>query len=50
MIPNASPADFATPHTPADDRKPRFFLDASIDKPDDLGDWWLDLGTVDLPA
>jgi hypothetical protein len=26
------------------------FLDADFNAPDDMGDWWLDLGRVDLPA
>jgi hypothetical protein len=31
-----------------DDGYPRF-LNTAYDGPDDLGDWWLDLGSVDLP-
>jgi hypothetical protein len=34
--------------TPADDTKPRFFLDDAYNADLD-GDWWLDLGGVDLP-
>ncbi|QJW93606.1 hypothetical protein [Frigoriglobus tundricola] len=33
----------------ADDSQPRFFLDAAFDPHTD-GDWWLDLGGVDLPV
>lgn len=29
---------------------PRFFLDAAIDANPDDGDWWLDIGAVDLPG
>lgn len=29
---------------------PRFFLDAAIDANPDDGDWWLDIGGVDLPG
>lgn len=29
---------------------PRFFLDGTIDASPDDGDWWLDLGAVDLPG
>jgi hypothetical protein len=47
MIPTA-PADH-TQLNSADDSRPRFFLDASFDANAD-GDWWLDLGAVDLPA
>ena len=36
-------------HTPADDSRPRFFLDDAFDANTD-GDWWLDLGGVALPA
>jgi hypothetical protein len=46
MIPTI-PSDYNQP-TPADDMRPRFFLDDSYDATPD-GDWWLDLGSVDLP-
>ena len=37
-------------HAPAaDDTTPRFFLDDAMDANSD-GDWWLDLGLVDLPG
>ena len=36
-------------HTPADDSRPRFFLDDAFDANPD-GDWWLDLGVVALPT
>lgn len=26
------------------------FLDSDLNGPDDMGDWWLDLGRIDLPA
>ncbi len=29
---------------------PRFFLDAVIDANPDDGDWWLDIGSVNLPG
>lgn len=29
---------------------PRFFLDAAIDANPDDGDWWLDIGAIDLPG
>ncbi len=29
---------------------PRFFLDDAIDANPDDGDWWLDIGSVDLPG
>jgi hypothetical protein len=35
--------------TTADDTRPRFFLDDAYDANTD-GDWWLDLGRVDLPV
>ena len=47
MIPTA-PID-STPHTTADDGRPRFFLDDAYDADTDA-DWWLDLGRVDLPT
>jgi hypothetical protein len=33
----------------ADDNGPRFFLNDAFDATTD-GDWWLDLGHIDLPA
>jgi hypothetical protein len=45
MIPN-TPADYMQP-TSTDDQ-PRYFLDDSFDASTD-GDWWLDLGCVNLP-
>ncbi len=47
MIPTV-PNDSSKP-TPADDSRPRFFLDDAFDANPD-GDWWLDLGSVDLPT
>jgi hypothetical protein len=47
MIPTA-PTDHAQ-MIHADDSQPRFFLDATFDAHTD-GDWWLDLGGVDLPT
>lgn len=29
---------------------PRFFLDNAIDANPDDGDWWLDIGGIDLPG
>ncbi|MDY3554532.1 hypothetical protein R5W24_003656 [Gemmata sp. JC717] len=36
--------------TQADVSVPRFFIDNTIDASPDDGDWWLDLGGVDLPG
>lgn len=47
MIPTV-PSD-PTPNTASDDTTPRFFLDDAFDSPAD-GDWWLDLGHIDLPT
>jgi hypothetical protein len=47
MIPTA-PTDHNQP-IHADDSRPRFFLDDAYDANTD-GDWWLDLGAVDLPT
>jgi hypothetical protein len=48
MIPTAPTPDQTQP-IQADDTRPRFFLDDSFN-PDTDGDWWLDLGRVDLPG
>ena len=32
-----------------DDIRP-VFLNGDYNSPDDMGDWWLDLGHIDLPA
>jgi hypothetical protein len=48
MIPTAHTTDHVSPTT-ADDTRPRFFLDDDFDASTD-GDWWLDLGRVDLPG
>ena len=34
----------------ADVTVPRFFLDNVIDANPDDGDWWLDIGAIDLPG
>jgi hypothetical protein len=34
---------------PADERQVLFFVDATYDVDPDDGEWWLDLGRVDLP-
>jgi hypothetical protein len=34
----------------AADTEPRFFVNATIDTDPRDGDWWLDLGCVDLPS
>lgn len=39
----------ATPATLPDDTAPRYFIDDTYDCPTD-GDWWLDLGHIDLPT
>jgi len=49
MIPTVSPADLPPPSNP-DDVRPRFFLDDAYDAGLADGDWWLDLGSVDLPT
>jgi hypothetical protein len=50
MNTNASP--FVVDSLPilGDDGRPRFLDDEFNARADDLGDWWLDLGRVDLPA
>jgi hypothetical protein len=48
MIPTADPSDHAQPST-TDDCQPRYFLDDAFDAGCADGDWWLDLGCVDLP-
>ena len=48
MIPTPTNSDH-TPQTGADDSRPRFFLDDDFDATTD-GEWWLDLGRVDLPS
>jgi hypothetical protein len=47
MIPTIS-SDQNLP-IPADDTRPRFFVDDAFDPTTD-SDWWLDLGHVDLPV
>jgi hypothetical protein len=49
MNATASPTD-DHPTTLIDDGRPHFLDDAIDARADDLGDWWLDLGRVDLPA
>ncbi|AMV28526.1 hypothetical protein VT84_29240 [Gemmata sp. SH-PL17] len=39
-----------TQSTQIDATAPRFFLDPAIDANPDDGDWWLDIGGVDLPG
>ena len=49
MLPTI-PADRFDAHAAsASDDGPRFFLDDAIDAAAD-GEWWLDLGRVDLPG
>jgi hypothetical protein len=48
MIPTA-PTD-SLPTYAADDASPRYFVDDSFDANPADGDWWLDLGRVDLPV
>ena len=50
MNTTASPVAPENPPIPADDGRPRFLDDAFNARVDDLGDWWLDLGCVDLPT
>ncbi|MCE9566251.1 MAG: hypothetical protein K8U57_29870 [Planctomycetes bacterium] len=50
MIPNNMPADRDAKSNASDDSRPCIFLDAAYDPTDDYGDWWLDLGSVHLPA
>ncbi len=49
MIPMNSLPDSTQP-AQVDVTAPRFFLDAAIDANPDDGDWWLDIGGVDLPG
>jgi len=48
MIPDGPLTDRDGPQKP-DDTRP-VFLNTDFNAPDDMGDWWLDLGRVDLPA
>lgn len=48
MIPTANQTDH-TQLSAADDTRPRYFLDDTFDAGCADGDWWLDLGAVDLP-
>ncbi|HVL12626.1 MAG TPA: hypothetical protein VM529_08680 [Gemmata sp.] len=50
MNTNAAPVSLDSLPILGDEGRPRFLDDAFNDRPDDLGDWWLDLGRVDLPA
>lgn len=45
---NATTMTDPTPTTAPDDTTPRFFIDDAFDASAD-GDWWLDLGHIDLP-
>lgn len=45
-----TPAVTAGTPAPAEVARPRFFLDATYDAAAEDGDWWLDLGGVDLPG
>jgi hypothetical protein len=49
MIPTGTPNNPDSLPNFTDDGRPHF-VDAAYDPPDDLGDWWLDLGRVDLPG
>lgn len=49
MIPTSSLPDSTQP-AQTDVTGSRFFLDASFDANPDDGDWWLDIGGVDLPG
>lgn len=46
MIPNTP----ATQLPQSADTEPRFFVNAAIDTDPCDGDWWLDLGGIDLPT
>jgi hypothetical protein len=50
MNATAAPVANDNPTFLADDTGPRFLDDAFDARADDLGDWWLDLGRVALPA
>jgi hypothetical protein len=50
MNATAAPVAADNPTFQADDVGPRFLDDAFDARADDLGDWWLDLGRVDLPV
>ena len=49
---NSTAANIAhdTRQLPADDGRPRFLDDAYNAHTEELADWWLDLGCVDLPV
>ena len=49
MFPTLAVSDH-TQQSAADDGRPRYFLDDTFDADIPDGDWWLDLGRVDLPV
>ena len=49
MTPLTSPVMYETPENQAENRFPGYPMGLDFAGPDDLGDWWLDLGCVDLP-
>jgi len=48
MTPDGILSDRNYPQKPDDDRP--VFVNTDFNAPDDMGDWWLDLGHIDLPA
>ena len=50
MNTTAAPVPAETQQILADDGRPRFLDDEFNARADDLADWWLDLGRVDLPT
>ena len=48
MTPDGFLSDRDGPPAP-DDARP-LFLNGDFNAPDDMGDWWLDIGLLDLPA
>ncbi len=49
MIPNGTNHD-PLQSSQVDTITPRFFIDATIDANPDDGDWWLDIGDVNIPG
>lgn len=50
MMTNAQPASADNHVAFADDDRPRFVDEVFDATADDLGNWWLDLGSVAIPA
>lgn len=48
MTPDGALLNPGEPHDPSDIRP--VFVNSDFNALDDMGDWWLDLGHIDLPA